>query len=359
MSFYSIRNVRISGVSGAVPINVERNVDLNVFTPEEAQKFVQSTGVVSRHVSDVLLSSDLCTAAADRLLTDLAWGRDSVDGLVVVTQSPDYFRPSNATLIQNRLGLSTDCASYCISFGCSGWLYGLQSAAGLLAMGARRVLLCCGEGIQAYNPLDKSAYPLFGSAGTCTALEYDETAHEMFFQLGTDGSGWKAICMPDGGYRNPCNEESRVLHEYDGGSRRTRMNTAMEGMDVFTFGISRPPKSIKGLCEKFSIDIGKIDYLLLHQANLFLNAKIAKKVGVPPEKCPHNIEEFGNSSSGTLPLLMATRLKDALQEGVKRHIGCAFGVGLSWGSVYFETNRPVVSDLVLVEDSYADIQPFR
>ena len=137
------------------------------------------------------------------------------------------------------------------------------------------------------------------------------------------------------------------------GVRRSRLNAWLDGMDVFAFGISQPPKSIKALCQHFSINVCDVDALLLHQANLFLNAKIAKKVGMPLDKCPHNIEEFGNSSSATIPLLLVTRLRDQLETQRLRMIGCAFGVGLSWGSVYFETHNPVVSDLVLVEDSYA------
>lgn len=356
MAFLSVKGVRIAGVSAAVPSRVEEVRSLsNIFTPEEADKFIASTGVISRHVSQKLLSSDLCVAAAEKMLSDLGWEKDSVDGLVVVTQCPDYTRPSNATLIQHRLGLSKECASLCISFGCSGWIYGMQTSCGLISSGLKRVLLCCGEGVQAYNPLDKSTYPLFGSVGSCTALECCEQAGAIQFHLGTDGSGWRAIHMPDGGYRNPYNEESGKLMEFEGGIKRTRLNTALDGMDVFTFGISQPPKSIKSLCENFQIDINGIDYLLLHQANMFLNAKIAKKVKVSPEKCPHNIEEFGNSSSATLPCLMVTRLKEQLANGLLKMIGCAFGVGLSWGSVYFETNKAVVSDLVLVEDDYAQV----
>ena len=356
MSFLTVKNVRIVGLSSAVPAKVEEVHSLTrLFSQEEAEKFIASTGVVSRHVSRKLLSSDLCVAAAERVIEDIGWEKSSIDGLVVVTQCPDFSRPSNATLIQDRLGLSKECAALCISFGCSGWIYGMQSASGLIAMGLRRVLLCCGEGIQAYNPLDKSTYPLFGSVGTCTALEFDETASDIKFHLGTDGSGWRALHMPDGGYRNPFNEKSLELQEFEGGIRRTRLNTALEGMDVFTFGITQPPKSIKALCEHFAIDINGIDYLLLHQANKFLNSKIAKKVKVPEEKCPHNIEEFGNSSSGTLPCLMVTRLRRELESANLKMIGCAFGVGLSWGSIYFETNKPVVSDLVLVEDTYAAV----
>ena len=357
MAFLSCKGARIAGVSAAVPSKIEYNRTLHQLFPTAAdvEKFIQSTGVVSRHVSDKLLSSDLCVAAAERMIADLGWDKSTIDGLVVVTQSPDYFRPSNACLVQDRLALSKDCSAVCLSYGCSGWIYGMQTACGMVAMGAKRVLLCCGEGIQAYNPQDKSTYPLFGSAGTCTAIEYDSEATRIGFNFGTDGSGWRAIVMPDGGYRSPCNEKSWVLQEFEGGIKRTRMNTALEGMDVFTFGISRPPKSIKALCANFEIDIANIDYLLLHQANMFLNGKIAKKVGVPEVKCPHNIEEFGNSSSGTLPCLMVTRLREQLMSEKLKMIGCAFGVGLSWGSIYFETDKIVVSDLVLVEDDYAAI----
>lgn len=355
MAFLSVEGVRMVGVSAAVPSLVEENSSLQSFlSREEYERFVASTGVERRHVSQRLLSSDLCVAAANKLIDDLGWSRESVDGLVVVTQSPDYMRPSNATLIQNRLGLSKECAAECISFGCSGWVYGMATAAGMIAMGLKRVLLCCGEGMQAYNPLDKSTYPLFGSAGTCTALEANAEASAMQFHLATDGSGWRSIIIPDGGYRNPCTEKSYEIREFDGGIRRNRMNTALDGMDVFAFGISRPPKSIKALCSHFNLSIDVIDYFLLHQANLFLNAKIAKKVGIPLEKCPHNIEDFGNSSSGTIPLLMATRLKTELSEKHLNLVGCAFGVGLSWGSIHFETERLMVSDLVFVGDEYAE-----
>ena len=356
MAFLTVNNVRIAGISAAVPSQVEDVRSLtNIFSGEEAEKFIDSTGVVSRHISRKLLSSDLCVAAAEKMITDLGWSKDTIEGLVVVTQCPDFSRPSNATLIQDRLGLSKECAACCISFGCSGWIYGMQAACGFIAQGLKRVLLCCGEGIQAYHPLDKSTYPLFGSVGTCTALEFSNEACDIMFHLGTDGSGWRAIHMPDGGYRNPFNEKSCLLQEFEGGIKRTRLNTALDGMDVFTFAISQPPQSIKSLCEKFDINISGIDYLLLHQANKFLNSKIAKKVKVPLEKCPHNIEEFGNSSSGTIPCLMVTRLRNELMSQQLKLIGCAFGVGLSWGSIYFETNQPVVSDIVLVEDSYAAV----
>ena len=356
MAFLSVKNVRIAGVSAAVPSRVEEVRSLtNLFTPEEAEKFIASTGVVSRHVSQKLLSSDLCVAAAEKLIADLGWDKSTIDGLVVVTQCPDFYRPGNATLVQGRLGLPKECAAISLSFGCSGWVYGLQSATGFISGGLKRILLCCGEGIQAYNQNDKSSYPLFGSVGSCTALEFSESAAEISFHLCTDGSGWKAIHIPDGGYRNPPTAESYTLSEFEGGIKRTKMNVALDGMDVFMFGISQPPKSIKALMEHNSLTMDGLDYVLLHQANMFLNGKICSKIKCPPEKAPHNIEEFGNSSSATLPCLMVTRLKDQLQLKPLKLLGCAFGVGLSWGSVYFEADKPVVSDLVLVEDDYAQV----
>lgn len=355
MAFLTVKGVRIAGVSASVPATVEENRSLSIFGPGEYDKFVASTGIERRHVSKTLLSSDLCVAAAERMLVDLGWSKDSVDGLVVVTQCPDYYRPGNATIVHGRLGLPKDCAAVSLSFGCSGWIYGLQSAAALISGGLHRVLLCCGEGIQAYHPLDKSTYPLFGSAGTCTALEADGTAEPMTFDLGTDGGGWKAIHIPDGGYRNPPCPASFEEKETAGGARKTRLNVHLDGMDVFSFGISRPPKSIKALMEHCNLRIDDLDYVLLHQANMFLNNKICAKIKCPPEKAPHNIEDFGNSSSATLPLLMVTRIRHELESRTLKMLGCAFGVGLSWGSVSFVASRLKVSDLVLVEDDYAAV----
>ena len=355
MAFLRVEGVRIAGVSSAVPKSVEKNDTLSIFTPEEAEKFMAGTGVRSRHVSRRLLSSDLCCASAKRLMADLNWDASSIDGLVVVTQSPDYQRPGNAPLLQYRLGLSTECLAVSITLGCSGWVYALSVVAGLIRMGCQRVLLCCGEGNQAYYPKDKSTYPLFGSAGTCTALESCQTAAPIYFHLATDGEGWRAIHIPDGGYRHPATVESFAERDTGDGNYRTALNTALDGMDVFMFGISQPPKSIKALCSQFSIDLSSIDYLLLHQANLFLNGKIRAKLKMPENKVPHNIEEFGNTSSASLPLLMSTRMAETLRTDHLKLLACAFGVGLSWGTVAFETEHVVVSELVEVEDDQASV----
>ena len=354
MAFLTAKNIRIAGLSAAVPRRIEEIAALtSLFSQDAMSKFTESTGVRQRHVSDVLISSDLCVGAANQLLSDIRWDRSSVDGLVVVTQCPDYIKPANSTIVQNRLGLPKDCVCISLTFGCSGWVYGFSVVAGLLNCGCKRVLLCCGEGMQAYYKGDASTYPLFGAAGTCTAFEYDDRASPVEFHMASDGSQWKAIYMPDGGFRNLPNAESFSPYQDEGGIWHVKMSTHLSGMDVFMFGITEPVKSIKRLCQHFGIDYADTDYILLHQANRFLNGKIAKKLQLPEEKCPHNIEDFGNTSSSSIPLLMATRLKDDLAARPLDFVACAFGIGLSWGSVHFKTDRIVVSDLVLMEDSDA------
>lgn len=352
MAFLATKCVSLRGISAAVPRAVEVVSDLSLFKDDEAQRFTEATGVVSRHVSDKLISSDLCVAAAERLIADLGWGKETIDGLVVVTQCPDYIKPANSTIVQHRLGLAKDCASVSLTFGCSGWVYGFQTVGGLIASGCKRVLLCCGEGMQAYYKGDASTYPLFGAAATCTAFEFDENADPVEFHLCSDGSQWKAIHIPEGGFRHLPNAESFIPYQDDAGVWHTKMSTHLNGMDVFMFGITEPVRSIKALCEHFGITYADKDYVLLHQANMFLNGKIIKKLKLPNEKVPHNIEEFGNTSSSSVPLLMVTRLKEALESRSLDLIACAFGIGLSWGSVHFKTKNVTVSDLVLVGDDY-------
>ena len=353
MAFLSVGNSIIRGISAAVPRATESVAGLSIFSNEEAQKFTEATGVVCRHISDRLVSSDLCCAAAEKIIADLGWEKSTIDGLVVVTQCPDYIKPANSTIVQHRLGLSKECVAVSLTFGCSGWVYGCQTVGGLINSGCKRVLLCTGEGMQAYYSGDKSTYPLFGAAATCTAFEYDESAAPMEFHLACDGSEWHAIHIPHGGFRHPATAESFVPVANDQGIVSTPMHTHLNGMDVFMFGITQPPKSIKALCEHFDLNYADKDYLLLHQANLFLNEKIVKKLKIDSAKVPHNIEDFGNTSSSSVPLLMVSRLADELRRRPLDLIACAFGIGLSWGSVHFKTNKLTVSDIVLVEDSYA------
>ena len=344
MAFFEFKNVRIAGVSAGVPKHVEKNEGGVVQSKDyDAAAFVETTGVKERRISDDLTTSDLCYAAAEKLISDLGWEKSEVEVLIFVSQTADYILPATACILQERLGLSKECYAEDIALGCSGWVYGLSNVASLLASGSvKKGLLLAGDAKErAKGPRD----PLFGSAGTVTALEYSHGDEGFKFHFGTDGSGFDAIIMPDGGSRNQVSPDSFNFEEIDG-KMTHRMQTRMKGMDVFSFGISVPPKSIKKLAERYSFDYHDADYFLFHQANMKMNEMIRKKLKLEESKVPYSMPEFGNTSSASIPLTLVACLKGKVENKPIVFIACGFGVGLSWGTVAFKTENLVISDLV-------------
>lgn len=344
MAYLAIKNVRIAGISAGVPKRTICNLHLqNLSADYDAAAFVETTGVFERHIDD-LTASDLCVPAAERLIADLNWDKQEIDAVIFVSQHADYILPATSCIIQDRLGLSKECYAEDIALGCSGWVYGLSTVCSLVASGSiKKALLLNGDAKKRIQCED----PLFGFAGTVTALEYAEGDEGFKFHLGTDGSGYDAIIIPDGGARNQVSERSFLLEEIDG-RKYTRLESRMKGMDVFSFGISTAPKSVKSLAEHFGINYHEYDFLLLHQANMKMNNIIAKKLRFASEKVPTSMYYFGNTSSASIPLTMVTQLKNRADVETK-YICCGFGVGLSWGTVAFKTNHVVLSDLVFVE----------
>ena len=214
--------------------------------------------------------------------------------------------------------------------------------------GIKKALLLAGDARRHVVTND----PLFGFAGTATALEFIEGAAGFQFHFGTDGSGFDAIIIPDGGSRNQVTENS-FKDEVIDGKHYNRMQTRMKGMDVFSFGISTAPKSVKKLAENFGFDYLDADYFVFHQANMKMNNMIAKKLKLPAEKVPSCMYHFGNTSSASIPLTIVTQLKGKCEDKAK-FICCGFGVGLSWGTVAFETNNMITSDLVEVGEEIID-----
>ena len=208
-----------------------------------------------------------------------------------------------------------------------------------------RCLLICGDARRRVEFND----PLFGFAATVTALEYKEGANEMLFHLGTDGSGFDAIIIPDGGARNQITPSSFVPQEIEG-RQYIPLQSRMKGMDVFSFGITTAPKSVKKLADYYGFDYSAYDYLVLHQANMKMNGMIAKKLKFPDEKVPSSMWEFGNTSSASIPLTIATQIGDQCRNGHVKLLCCGFGVGLSWGTVAIDVDHLVIPDLIEVED---------
>lgn len=346
MAFLSYNNVHIVGMSVGVPKRKVCNLDIaDISRDYDAASFVEVTGVKERRIGELTVS-DLSVPAANQLLEEVGWEKSTIDGLVVVTQHGDYIVPATSCILQDKLGLSKECMAMDISLGCSGWVYGLSSLVGMMSSGnLHRCLLICGDARRRVEFND----PLFGFAATVTALEYKEGVNEMLFHLGTDGSGFDAIIIPDGGARNQITPSSFVPQEIEG-RQYIPLQSRMKGMDVFSFGITTAPKSVKKLADYYGFDYSAYDYLVLHQANMKMNGMIAKKLKFPDEKVPSSMWEFGNTSSASIPLTIATQIGDQCRNGHVKLLCCGFGVGLSWGTVALGVDHLVIPDLIEVED---------
>lgn len=352
MAFLQFKNVRIAGISAGVPKFIASNLtpseDDGISSEYTPEAFVEATGVLERHVSNTLTTSDLCFEAAEKLISDLQWEKSEIEAIVFVSQTADYVLPATACILQDRLGLSRECYAEDVALGCSGWVYGLSNVVSLVSTGAiKKALLLAGD---AKKRAQGSLDPLFGHAGTATAIEYMEGAEGFKFHFGTDGSGYDAIIMPDGGSRNQVSIDSFKLEEVEG-KQMHRLQTHMKGMDVFSFGITTAPKSVKKLAERFDFNYLDADYVIFHQANMKMNNQIVKKLKLNPERVPSCMYRYGNTSSASIPLTIVTQLKGKLDNNSTKFICCGFGVGLSWGTVAFASDEKiVVSDLVEVEE---------
>lgn len=341
MSFLRIENIRIAGFSAGVPKNVVKTVSTTDKYDDES--YIESVGVREKRFSNDFTASDLCEAAAVRLLSDLGWD-ENIDLLIMVTQTPDYILPATSCVLHGKLGLPKSCMCLDINLGCSGWVYGLSVALSLMSTGKiTRALLLAGD---ARKQVPEEHDQLFGYAGTVTALEYDKAAAPIYFDLGTDGSGYDAIIRPGGGSRNPITTESLELKECEDGRKRHACQTRMKGMDVFAFGITTAPKSIKKLLQQCGKEMTSVDYFVFHQANIKMLETISRKLKLKEGQMPLSLIKFGNTSSASIPLTIITELRNSIHGKNTTIAGCGFGVGLSWGTVLFEAdNKLIISEL--------------
>ena len=196
-----------------------------------------------------------------------------------------------------------------------------------------------------YN--DKSTWPLFGDAGSATAIEYSPEGGDLFqLYFMNDGSGEKTIVIPDGGYRNMVNPDSFVEHEYEGGIKRNNLNLFMQGDDVYAFVISNVPKASRAMFEHFGVEQDHIDYYLIHHASRLIIKKLLKKLDIPESKAPIQLKSFGNSSNVSIPLLMSTSIKEeVLNKKLNLYIS-GFGVGLSLGVGIISVGALECADLI-------------
>lgn len=329
-------------MAAAVPKHAESNWDYELLTESEKKMLVKTTGVETRRVaSKNMTTSDLCFTAAEKLIAELKWNKEDIDVLIFLSQSRDYYLPATSIILQDRLGLSKNTMAFDMGLGCSGFPYGLSVISSLLAnSGLKKGLLMMGDISSATcSKDDKSTYPLFGDAGSVTAVEFDENAGDMQFQLQSDGSGYEAIIIPDGGIRNLVSKESFDMKTIAKGITRCNLNLALNGLDVFNFSVTEVPKALKNFFKETDSNPTTYDYFLMHQANKLMNETIRKKTKFDAEKVPYSIQKYGNTSSASIPLTIVSELNQDVQNKELNLIASGFGVGLSWGIVSFKTNK--------------------
>lgn len=347
------RGIRLHAIASAVPDKVVTSMDVaDVFGAAEMEKITATTGIRERRVApEGICTSDLCLAAAEAAIAAAAVDRESIDALILVTQTPDYLLPATACSLHGRMGLSAGCAAFDVNLGCSGYTYGLWMAAHLIAGGgASRVLLLAGDtSSRPVNPLDRSARPLFGDAGTATIVDADAAASEIRFVFGTDGSGQNDLFIPAGGFRLRHGEASCETRLGEDGNPRRLIDLHMDGSSVFVFTLDRVVPLLKDALRDASWTADSIDAAVFHQANEFMLKHIAKAVKIPWDKVPCSLPGFGNTSSASIPLTMTTKLASGGEIPPGKLLLAGFGVGLSWCSATIDTPKIIAPPLVEVD----------
>ena len=346
-------NVKIAGICGAVstnwvPISSFAGDDL---TPEMIEKFTKQIGVIGRYNAGIRqTTSDFCYAAAERLISEKQIDKSEIGILAFVSQSADYKSPATACVLHGRLGLDERCLSFDVNLGCSGFTCGMNIVSSLLqSSGKKYALLLCGDtSVREMDPgtitkVSNSARLLFGDGGAATLLELCESCEKMYMEERTQGNGFRTIIEPHIGYRNPPSESDKI-----------KGSTRMDDIEVFNFSTSRAPELIESTMKIADAKVEDYDCLVLHQANLKIIKRIAKLTGFGMEKTLLGLDEFGNTSSASIPLALVKKYGDESRDEIIRAMLCGFGIGLSWSTVDCVINTKDILPLVKTDDYFED-----
>lgn len=352
MARLAFNGIGIRALSAAVPKNKVINLEYTTyFSPEEVKEVVEKIGIYERRFApEGMTSSDICFAAAKKLMTDLEIPPEEIDLLVFVSQTPDYKMPASSVILQNRLGLPKTTMTFDVNMGCAGFIHGLSIVYSFMMQpGFRRALLLDGETrSKVYSPKDRRTAFLFGDAGVAALIEKDPSFGPSYFSIKSDGSREDLIKIKAGGYRFPSNAETiqeKVVDEY--GNIRSDEQGYMDGGEVFNFLISEVPPDIMELTQWSGKELSSFDYYVFHQANNFMNSYIRKKLKLPADRVPMVIDRFGNTSSVSIPLTIAVELRNKLQN--KDLLLSGFGVGMTWASAAIHIPDIYIPDLLELE----------
>ena len=326
-------------ISYVLPKDVLTNEDLEkcYSSPSwTATKIYRKTGIKSRHVAIRERASDLAREAAEALFAEYEISPSIIDFVLLCTQSPDYFLPSTACILQHQLGIPTSAGALDFNLGCSGYIYGLAVAKGLLFSGtAKNILLITSETYSRYiNPLDRSTRTVFGDGAAATYLNLGDIDKIGEFVLGTDGSGANNLIVPAGAAAMKCSAETLSEDEDSSGNIRSKNDIYMNGPEIFAFTLRTVPELVSKILSKNSIpSVDNLDYVVLHQANRLVLRTLQEKLEIPDDKFCVDVEEIGNTVSSTIPIALKRTIMSQninFREGAKVLVA-GFGVGYSWG----------------------------
>jgi 3-oxoacyl-[acyl-carrier-protein] synthase-3 len=328
-------NAIIESVASYLPSEILTNealaADIGVWTADEIYR---KTGILCRHIAAPdQCASDLAVEAAKRLFAKTSCDPAAIDFVLFCTQSPDYYLPTSACLIQERLGLPRHCGALDFNQGCSGYVMGLSLAKGLIESGqARRVLLLTAETYSKYiHPQDPSVRTLFGDAAAATLIGAAETDAGLGdFIFGTDGRGGKNLIVQTGGHRNPRAGVSAEETTDREGNARGAEHLFMNGPEIFRFAVTEVPRTVTGLLAKACLTLEDLDYLILHQANQYMLDQLVKRIGIARDKAPYEFQDVGNTVSSTIPIVIERLLDQGRLSVGQRLMLVGFGVGYSW-----------------------------
>jgi len=347
-----LKNSKIAGICCALPDNRLSVYDIGTqyFERSDIEKVVKSVGLEYIYKAKPnQTTSDLALDACNNLIDGIGWDRNEIDGLILVTQTPDYILPSTANILQDKLKLPKGCVALQVNLGCSGYVYGLWLASELIGNATcKKMLVVVGDTLtKTISERDKSAI-MISDCVSATAVEHAEGCGEAIYSLYSDGSGAESLIIRDGGFRNPVNESSYIYVKDKDGNARTNLHFFMDGMVVFLFAINEVSKTLNKFLGDLNIEInkGELDYILLHQANKYLMTVLARNAKIPIDKVPMNIEKFGNTSGASIPLLICDALRNDLKKKDLNVVMAGFGVGLSWGFAKLLLHQGTYTDII-------------
>ena len=298
-----------------------------------AAKIFRKTGIRTRHAAKTELTSDMAVAAAQNLFAENNVSPGDVDFVILCTQSPDYFLPTTACIVQNRLEIPITAGAFDYNLGCSGFIYGMAIAKGLLMSGsASRILLLTSETYTKHvNVNDRSTRTVFGDGAAAVYLTVEDIPNIGNFVLGSDGSGAQNLIVPAGGMAKPRSLNTACEQQDDAGNFRSLDNLYMNGPEIFAFTLRIAPDLVNNILIKNSTNMDQVDYVILHQANKLVLKTLQDKLEIPDEKFCIDVEDIGNTVSSTIPIALArAKVNNKIKSGDKVLIA-GFGVGYSWG----------------------------